>query len=42
MALAYNSCIANSKPHPFIDEFFTIHKADGGICYTYPQHLACG
>ncbi|XP_020229754.1 SUPPRESSOR OF GAMMA RESPONSE 1 isoform X1 [Cajanus cajan] len=29
----------NSRPHPFIDEFITTLEADGGICYTHPQHL---
>ncbi|XP_028768664.1 SUPPRESSOR OF GAMMA RESPONSE 1 [Neltuma alba] len=31
--------VANSRPHPFIDEFITTLEVDDGICYTHPKHL---
>ncbi|KAK4260884.1 hypothetical protein QN277_003946 [Acacia crassicarpa] len=31
--------MANSRPHPFIDEFITTLEVDDGICYTHPKHL---
>ncbi|TXG54733.1 hypothetical protein EZV62_019989 [Acer yangbiense] len=37
--LAAKSCVGNSKPHMFIDEFIPTLEVEQGICYSHPKNL---